>query len=236
MEKSKRDKMKKFTIVFISLLFAGSVQAQSVENDLVGLGMQPVLAEYIAGILPAGSVLGNNTFLKGRNAANSADISILKVDGSDETVLNADTGDSIVFAVATTPVAVLGATGFSTLPIAGDAVFTAGKTSQLAVNAAVTPGALTGGAFATPAGGRLVAGVNVLPAAMATAANFVALPDAATHIGKEVYLAVPGALSANVAAGVSTNTLNAVNALTPVACASGICSFKAYSATGWVGK
>lgn len=78
------------------LLVAGTAAAQSVETDLVGLGMKPEVASYIATIIPGGSVLGNATYLKARNAANSADISVLEVDANDETILNSDSGDAIV--------------------------------------------------------------------------------------------------------------------------------------------
>lgn len=102
--------MKRFTLVLIGLLATiQTAQAQTVQEDLIGLGMKPEQADYLAGILPAGSVLGNNTFLKGRNQANSADISVLKVDSTDDTVLNADSGDVIKFAIASTPVAEINA-------------------------------------------------------------------------------------------------------------------------------
>ena len=80
-----------------SVFLATSVQAQSVTDDLVGLGMNDALAEYIAAILPSGSVAGNNTYIKGRNQANSADINMLKIDTGDNTVLNSSAGDELVF-------------------------------------------------------------------------------------------------------------------------------------------
>lgn len=98
-----------FSILLGVCVFPFSAYAQTVTNDLIGLGMKPELAEYIAGILPGGSVLDNNTYLKGRNQADSADIDILKVDATDDTVLNADTGDTIKFAVAGTTEATLAA-------------------------------------------------------------------------------------------------------------------------------
>lgn len=55
------------------------------------------------------SVSVNDTFLRSRNAADSADIGILKVDALDNTVLNAGTGESILFTEAT-------ATQWSILP------------------------------------------------------------------------------------------------------------------------
>lgn len=92
--------MKKIlSIIGLLILVCSSAQAQTVAQDLNGLGMKSELADYLAGILPAGSTLGNNTYLKGRNQANSADISILKVDATDDTVLNADTGDVVKLAI-----------------------------------------------------------------------------------------------------------------------------------------
>jgi hypothetical protein len=99
--------MRRLSFIIAIFLSVQVAHAQSVENDLVGLGMQPALAEYISAILPAGSVLGNDTYLKARNQANSADISILKVDGTDDTVLNAETGDVIKLAIAGTAEATL---------------------------------------------------------------------------------------------------------------------------------
>ena len=95
--------MKKILMLVAALLLIANIaKAQTVQDDLVGLGMKPEIAEYISSILPAGSVLGNNTYLKARNQANSADISVLKVDGTDDTVIDADTGDVIKLAIAGT--------------------------------------------------------------------------------------------------------------------------------------
>ena len=95
--------MKKVLSFLSALVIGTSAHAQTVENDLVGLGMKPEVAEYLAGIIPAGAALDNNVFLKSDNAAGSSTINILKVDGSDDTILNADTGDVVKVAVATTP-------------------------------------------------------------------------------------------------------------------------------------
>lgn len=89
--------MKKILALLFSLVVASNAFAQTVENDLVGLHMPAEQAAYLAGILPAGSVLGNNTNLKGRNAANSADINILKIDTNDDLNIISDSGDFIKF-------------------------------------------------------------------------------------------------------------------------------------------
>lgn len=180
-------------------LNASYVFAQTVENDLVGLGMAPELAEYISGILPGGSVLDNDTFLKGRNAADSADISILKVDGSDETVLNADTGDAIVLSVATTPVAQLNASGFYVAPFAADATFVADTAPRLAAYVPTMA--------ATPAAGTndFKIGYNVVPTAAADTAALLPTPGVA---GKYVQIFNSGPNAVRIKAG-GTNTINA---------------------------
>jgi len=124
--------MKRLISVLVALC-AVSAQAQTVENDLTGLHMEPELASYLAGILPGGSVLGNNTYLKARNQANGADIDVLKVDATDDTVLNADTGDSVKLSVAGSAMVTLDGTNLKYYP-AGDSnrLFTFGGASDTA--------------------------------------------------------------------------------------------------------
>lgn len=95
-DKKRKPKKPYCLAVVASLLISAPVFAQTVSQDLTGLGMPAEQADYLAGILPAGSVLGNNTYLKGRNQANSADIDILKIDSSDNTVINSDASDDII--------------------------------------------------------------------------------------------------------------------------------------------
>ena len=90
-----------------ALLLVNLAKADSTASDLTGLGMSPELAEALAG----GVVIDNNTYLKTRNAANSAFISVLKVDATDDTVLNADTGDTIKLSIAGTSAVEVGTTG-----------------------------------------------------------------------------------------------------------------------------
>lgn len=114
--------------VIFSLLCATAAYAQTVENDLVGLGMSPEQAEYLAGIIPAGAALDNNVYLKADNQAGSAQINVLKVDTSDDTILNADTGDVIKFAInGTTELQV----SDDTLTYAGTNAFIYSAASQL---------------------------------------------------------------------------------------------------------
>lgn len=96
-DKKRKPKKPYCLAVVASLLISAPVFAQTVAQDLTGLGMPAEQADYLAGILPAGSTLGNNTYLKGRNQANSANIDMLKVDATDDLLLNSDAGDTIKF-------------------------------------------------------------------------------------------------------------------------------------------
>lgn len=106
--------MKKI-LVLVSLFVALQVQAQETrtqaESNLMGLGMPGPLATEVAGLATGLGVVSNNVYMRARNAANSANIDVLKVDGSDETVLNADTGDTIKLSIAGTSAVEIGTTG-----------------------------------------------------------------------------------------------------------------------------
>lgn len=229
--------MKKIAFIITALLIGVSASAQSVENDLVGLGMQPALAEYISGILPAGSTLGNQTFLKGRNAANSADISILKVDATDDTVVNADSGDVIKHSIANTPIAAIGnldASGFDLMAVdgattlGGDATFASGKAPVLAAvivtpNTNMTPAA---GSNMSAIVNRFVAGSPTLAAANLPAAG-------AGTIGKEYKILNEGSYPVLVFP-TGSDTIGAATAGTPHSCATTkICDCIGKSATAW---
>jgi hypothetical protein len=73
------------------------------QQRLINLGMTSELAveltNYINGDGLISLLLPNDTYLKARNAAGTADINVLKVDGNDETILNADSGDAVSIAV-----------------------------------------------------------------------------------------------------------------------------------------
>lgn len=94
---TKKGGCKKFLVAsLVSLVFSSVAVAQTVENDLVGLGMKPEVAEYLAGIIPAGSALDNNVYLKGDNQANNATINIAKIDTGDNTVINSSASDELI--------------------------------------------------------------------------------------------------------------------------------------------
>lgn len=118
--------MRRFLVlVFVVTGLVRTAYAQTIHQDLIGLGMSPEIADYIANnVVAGGAVLSNNTYFKGRNAANSADISILKVDAADDTILNADSGDIIEFAVGGTTVLTIDST--TLLTGTDDVLITAG--------------------------------------------------------------------------------------------------------------
>lgn len=94
-------------------------------DDASGKQLIAFLAQH--GITPEGSgfVLNNNTYLSARNAADSADLSLLKADASNNTILNALTAKKVSVTVnAVEELAVDGTT--VTLPT-NDLALTAGS-------------------------------------------------------------------------------------------------------------
>lgn len=102
----------KITALLVAVGFAGAASAQpytvAQEQDrLINLAMTPELAVELTNFIGGGSgitawILPNNIYGKARNAAGTANIDVLKVDATDDTILNADTGDVIGLAVAGT--------------------------------------------------------------------------------------------------------------------------------------
>jgi hypothetical protein len=62
-------------------------------TDLMGLGMPAELAQAVANI--ATGYVANTDYFQSRNAANSADLGLLRADASDNTELNAGTGKNV---------------------------------------------------------------------------------------------------------------------------------------------
>lgn len=106
--------MKRLLIVFLSIFIAASAYA-----DTCATKLQPMFTDYQAKLLcsrfSAGTIgtLANNTYAVARNAANSANINVWKVDGTDDTVIDADSGDIIKFAMAGTQEGTVSTTGIS---------------------------------------------------------------------------------------------------------------------------
>ena len=82
-----------------------------------------VTASSFTGTLAA--TLANNTFLKARNAADDANIDVLKVDASYDTQLNADSGDNILLTIGGSTEAFLNTSALSPGAVAGNALGTA---------------------------------------------------------------------------------------------------------------
>ena len=115
---------------FICLASVASAAGPDSATQMMGLcGFDPVCAKKIVTIVNTlASPFPNATYVTFRNAANSANIDVLKVDNGDETVLNADTGDATHFSVAGTDVAVVSA---SALTMSQDVAFASGMTVAL---------------------------------------------------------------------------------------------------------
>lgn len=113
------------SIFTILLLVSGTAQAQytrsQATNRLVSLGMHDQLAKEVAGLASGLGVIPNNTYLRVRNAAGTANLSVLKSDASDNTVLNAGTGKTVGLAVNSVNQATFG-TGTVAFPAASEEV------------------------------------------------------------------------------------------------------------------
>lgn len=103
MEISKKKKPRKpcSVLIVLALLIANISEAQTARDLMFACGVSGTCADTIV----TGQISGrsNNVYLKWNNAANSATISALTVDATDDTVLNADTGDVIKFSTSGTP-------------------------------------------------------------------------------------------------------------------------------------
>lgn len=89
--------MKKI-LLLVALLVATSAHAQSTRDqataNLMGLGMPGQLAAEVAGLSTGLGVISNNVALKWRNAAGSANVNVLNMDGSDAVQILGGTGAS----------------------------------------------------------------------------------------------------------------------------------------------
>lgn len=92
------------TLVFILTSIPAIVMATPSDTDqLIALGMHPAIAKKLISVVNTlASPFTNNTWITVRNAANLANIDVLKVDATDDTVLNADSGDIIKLSIAGT--------------------------------------------------------------------------------------------------------------------------------------
>lgn len=187
-------------ILVCALLMASFAEAQTVTDDLVGLGMHPELAEFIATRIPGGVNLDNNAFFKSTDAAGTGTLSMLKGDATDDTVLNADSGDMIKFSVANTPVAAIGAA----TPVAAftpQAVGNLVSGGSIQGTSFISSGAFTGAGLMV---GTPVSGVTPAAGVISVGgqANF------ASKINSTSYLQAQGALYGTPKAGITPNAGN----------------------------
>ncbi len=125
----------------ISLLLAICLLPLAAAADTCSAKLVPTFpsnqATLICSTFSAGTIgtLANNTYAVARNAANDANINVWKVDATDDTVLNADTGDIIKLSVA----------GTSEVTIDNDLVSFTGNAGVIAAptSVAVAVGAVT---------------------------------------------------------------------------------------------
>lgn len=114
----------KISKVLLSTMCGLLLTGQSVLADTCAKGLMPLFtgpqAKELCDTFSAGviGVIANNTYAVARNAADSANINVWKVDATDDTVINADTGDVIKLALAGTAFATATSTGI--IPVTAD--------------------------------------------------------------------------------------------------------------------
>lgn len=245
--------MKRVLLTLALIIAATRAEAQTVENDLVGLGMNPAIAEYLAGIIPAGAALDNNVFLKSDNQAGSGTLNLLKADTSDNTMINAGSGKKVRVAIATTPevdftddmitaigntlvvvapTAIAMAPGSATTPVAkwqSDGI--AFQSSTVGMNQ--SPYVATPATNLTP-----VAGTNdfrryTLIAAAGPTAQAIALPNSPND-GDQRHL-VNSSANPLIVASISTPVINqGTNRTTSVAAKSGLRCVYSSAVSSWI--
>ena len=171
--------MKTFLTLIFVFIFGGVASADTVA-DLVGLGMNPELAELVASLSTTKS---NAAWFKARNQANSADINIMSVDATDDTVLNADSGDLVKVSVAGTPIAAVGAA----TPVAA---FTPGATANWVINGSINPLSGFGGSISTDI--VMAAGKQVQQAVAIITPSTNMTPAAASNLSSPINRLVAG--------------------------------------------
>lgn len=77
--------IRKLILALTLAIFSSRAAAQTVEADLAGMRVDPQVASYLAGIIPAGAALDNNVALQSDNQAGSLSLKLLKANTSDQT-------------------------------------------------------------------------------------------------------------------------------------------------------
>lgn len=104
--------MKRLLTIIVALIaaaYTASAQpytAAQEQTRLVNLSMNDQWATEITNYIGGsgqgylGAILANNTYLKSRNAANTANLNLLKADATDDTQISSDAGDFIYMQIA----------------------------------------------------------------------------------------------------------------------------------------
>lgn len=87
------------TLLFIvTLIPAVALATPSDADQLIALGMPPAIARKLVQVVNTlASPFTNNTWVTVRNAGNTANINAIKVDSSDNTVINSSASDELIF-------------------------------------------------------------------------------------------------------------------------------------------
>lgn len=227
-------------LIAVVLALNTSAFAQPSAQGLTGLGMSPELANYFVSNGVALSVLTNNAALKSANATPAgANISILKVNASNNTELGALTGQVIGVGPVFTP---LFNVDSAKVAFVGAGVIAAPTSVAVSAGAANTPNSTfdsSGLTFASagmgenlPAGQVFTPATNLTPVAgarllanrlgsVATAAPTLAVVFAqpTASVGKVVRIYNQGANPLVILP--EDGSINATAALTPFSCAAG---------------
>jgi hypothetical protein len=150
--------MKKIFIILAMVLCLSEAAYAGTAQTLMGLGMPAELANGIANLTLQAA---NNTFVKADNAAGTSSVNVWKVDGSDNTVINAKTGKVGYLDYNEGAVA-----GWDTSGIALPAGYTV-KLAAWVPTMAATPVAATN---------YFKAGLNVVPTAAANTVSILPTP------------------------------------------------------------
>lgn len=90
-------KQSKIIFLLVAILVSFKAYAAPTAQQLMGAGMPSQQAVLVADVYTNGAEVANNASIKASNALGSAAINMLKVDASDNTVLNSSAADQLVF-------------------------------------------------------------------------------------------------------------------------------------------
>lgn len=197
--------MKKIILIITgAFLIASSALAQVTPDSLMGLGMPGALATQVASIGTGSAVMPNDTFLNFRNFANSANVGVLKISTSNQTVLDADSTGGTIFRVGASTKWSLNASGIiqNDSTNGGDIRFNA-PGSTIALQESTPANACMGAA--TPNGTTNV--VVTTTCAISTARVFFSRAGAVTNMGTITNTVAPNGTQFSFASTGASDTL-----------------------------